>query len=169
VLNCRSIPNATWEQAREALVFYFRHRMGDSQAEDLAQETLAALLRRDDFEFQKSEDFLRVCYGFARRILQSGARNERKHAGVALTDEIPASSRPPTGLNSLEMRVYLDEVIAVGQSALLEQDWRNIRIGSGLEEPSGSEPDHATSNAARVRLFRARRKLAALTGWTRKK
>ena len=91
--NCRSIPPAAWEHAREALIFYFSRRHGLTDAEDLAQDTLATLWSRDDDEFEKNDDFLRVCYGFARLVSQKGYRQAQKHAGDELDPATPARGR----------------------------------------------------------------------------
>ena len=90
-LNCRAIPETAWEHARRMLVFYFSRRHQGMDAEDLAQETLARLWSRDDYGFDREEDFLRVCYGFARLILQKGYREARKHAAEALNTSLPAA------------------------------------------------------------------------------
>ena len=81
---CRSLSPDAWEQARQALVFYFSRRHGLANAEDLAQETLAAFWKREDFEFEREEDFLRVCYAFARRILQVAVKRVVEQAAEVL-------------------------------------------------------------------------------------
>jgi hypothetical protein len=166
--NCRSIPQIAWEHAREALIFYFSRRHGIANAEDLAQDTLAAIWSRDDFEFEREEDFLRVCYGFAGRILQSGYRKTRKHAGSELDPATPEPARRAYGLDSTEIRLLLDEVIKIGGTQLKKKDWEIIRIAATADGPAtdGRHPSDS-GNRFRVRLFRARKKLAQLTGWGR--
>ena len=166
--NCRSIPPAVWKHATEALVFYFSRRHCRNDAEDLAQDTLAAVLTREDFEFEKEEDFLRVCYGFAARISQAGYREARKHAAGVLD---PDFGRPPTRrslLNSAEASVLLEEVLRTAQSALSEKEWALIQRAA-IADPADNPrpPSPAAANNIRVSLHRARRKLAKLTGWTR--
>ena len=46
-------------------------RLRNGEAEDLAQETLVSICAREDYSFAKEEDFLCVCYGFARRIFRA--------------------------------------------------------------------------------------------------
>src|SRR5260370_399388 len=93
MINCRSVPPKTWEYARQALVFYFTRRHGLSDAEDLAQETLATILSREDYHFEKEEDFLKVCYGFAGHILQTARRGAAKCAGSPLDPALAAPRR----------------------------------------------------------------------------
>ena len=81
--NSRTIPGHLWEHAQRALVFYFAHH-GAVNAEDLAQDTLAEVWRRSDYEFRKDADFLRVCYAFARLILKADWRRERQRADAEM-------------------------------------------------------------------------------------
>jgi len=53
MINCRSVSPKTWEHARQALVFFFTRRHGLYGAEDLAHETLAAILGREDYRFEQ--------------------------------------------------------------------------------------------------------------------
>src|SRR5450432_4212962 len=111
--NSRSIEPEAWEQARSALVFYFSRRHGFTNAEDLAQETLAALWKRDDFEFARAEDFLRICYAFARRISQSGGRDARKHAGEELDPAAPGREASMEGLSGAALELLVREVLEI--------------------------------------------------------
>jgi hypothetical protein len=167
--NCRSIPPAVWGQAHDALVFYFSRRHGIANAEDLAQETLAAVLTREDFEFGKEEDFLRVCYGFASRISQAGYRQVQKHVAAALDPDFhkPVSRR--FCLNPAEMAILLDEVLRAGESQLSEKEWALIKESISTDPAAvANRQNPGDANNARVRLYRARRKLAKLTGWSSK-
>jgi DNA-directed RNA polymerase specialized sigma24 family protein len=164
--NCRSISPQAWEHAREALVFYFSRRHGLADAEDLAQDTLAAIWSRADFEFEKEEDFLRVCYGFAGRILQSGYRQTRKHTASELDPAIPDPARTAYGMNSTEIGLLLDQVIQIGETHLREKDWEVIRTAASADGPmTDSQSSSDNGNSFRVRLSRARKKLVQLTGW----
>lgn len=167
--NCRSIPPAVWEHVRQALVFYFSRRHGITNAEDLAHETIAAVLTREDFEFACQEDFLRVCYGFAGRVSQNGYRQTRKHAGdSAAVDSIASQalqSRTVT-LSPPEMAILLQEVLQAGESRLSTTDWQLIREASSTDRATlARDMKLGDANNVRVRLFRARKKLAKLTGW----
>src|SRR5579864_726204 len=103
--NCRSISPEAWAHARESLVFYFSRRHARSDAEDLAQETLLAVWNREDYEFEKEEDFLKVCYGFARRILLEGYRDAHRHAGSEMDPSHPAPQHEWSGQRATESRM----------------------------------------------------------------
>lgn len=161
-MTCRSIPPALWAHAQEALVFYFLRRHGITYAEDLAQETLTALLGREDFEFEREEDFLRVCYAFAAHVSQSGSRKIRKHGNSSfdpvIHDRAAANGAASAGMHSSEMSVLLDEVIRIGSSQLRDDEWEAICAAAEGDASAGG-------NRFRVRLFRARQKLLKLTVW----
>lgn len=168
--NCRSIPPTAWEHARQALIFYFSRRHGLSDAEDLAQETLATLWSRDNYEFEKEEDFLRVCYGFARLILQKGYREAQKHAGEELDPATPAAAHDIGGPIETETRILLAQICQVGASQLQEKEWQLIEQAALSDRATiASELNMGDANNVRVRLHRARKKLARLTGWRKNK
>lgn len=169
MLTCRTIPPAQWEHARRVLVFYFSRRHLRANAEDLAQDTLAALLHRDDFEFEREEDFLRVCHAFARLVIKAGYRREFKHAATELDDHLAAApERNAFGLSATEMAVFLQEVLKAGKSELSQRDWEIIQRNAVPEDPEkGAAVSEREANRNRVRLHRARKKLAQLTGWTK--
>src|SRR5579872_5616193 len=79
MLNCRSIPAEKWVHAHKALMLFFSGK-GVVSPEDMAQQTLMTVWSREDYQFEKEEDFLKVCYGFARKILLEGYRVNREHA-----------------------------------------------------------------------------------------
>lgn len=163
---CRSIPAEAWEHARQALVFYFSRRHGFSDAEDLAQEALATLWGREDYEFQKEEDFLRVCFGFARLVSLQGYRRSQKHAGDEMDGVEPAPSQGEGSAVQTEMRILLDQVCRMGASKLNEKDWELIRHAAAGDRAAAAEAlDIGDANNLRVRLHRARKRLARLTGW----
>ncbi|HEY6389874.1 MAG TPA: hypothetical protein VIX89_01280 [Bryobacteraceae bacterium] len=156
----------TWEYARQALVFYFTRRHGLSGAEDLAHETLASILSREDYQFEKEEDFLKVCYGFASHVLQAAWREPDRSGGNLSNAILAAPSRKTQGLNDAELSVYLDEALRLGKEQLRDVDWQLIQQSLVLEgDRSGVELDPTAANKARVKLHRARRKLAKLAGW----
>jgi hypothetical protein len=160
----RCIPESEWERARRLLVFYFAHR-GVLNAEDLAQETLTEFWRREDYTFDRDEDFLRVCYAFASRILQASSRKERRRGTGEFDENQVAPKRGAGGLNSAESAVFLNEVIATGRSELGD-GWKTIvesAMNGGAGTTAGGDPRE--SNRIRVQLHRARRKLVRLTGW----
>jgi hypothetical protein len=162
----RSIPESSWEHARKALIFYFTHH-GAANAEDLAQETLSELWRRDDYEFKKEGDFPRVCYAFARLILMADWRRERKRESAELAHCQQAPVYSAIHLNRAELATYLEEVMEAGRAKLSARDWNVIQ--DSVTDDSGSEgtADANEANKARVQLHRARRRLGRLIGWKR--
>ncbi|HLJ30746.1 MAG TPA: hypothetical protein VKY85_28840 [Candidatus Angelobacter sp.] len=163
--NCRSMPPETWAHARECLVFYFSRRHARSDAEDLAQETLMALWNREDYEFEKEEDFLKVCYGFARHISQQGYRETERHAGDPLDPSLHAAPHEWSSQRAMESRMFLAEVCEIGRSQLRDNDWQIIQQGATSDRATMAEEfKMGDANNVRVRLHRARRKLAKLTG-----
>lgn len=163
MVNCRSISAATWKQASDALVFYFRQRVGLGRAEDLAQDTLAAFLRREDFEFEKEEDFLRVCYAFAGLILKAARRQDKELLAAELKDPMLCTERNAFGLNEIEMRLYMDEVLAAARAGLLEREWRSIESRARFEVYGDVVPGDSTEkNRRRVEFHRSKGKLAKL-------
>lgn len=168
MLNCRAIAPTAWEHARKVLVFYFSRRHGRMDAEDLAQETLASVWSRNDYGFEKEQDFLRVCYGFARLILQKGYREARKHAGEELNASRPAAGHSTGGAAEAEWRILLFQICQVGASQLREKEWQLIQDAATSDfAGTARESTLADANTVRVRLHRARKKLARLTGWRR--
>lgn len=163
--NCRSMSPETWAHARECLIYYFSRRHARSDAEDLAQETLMALWNREDYEFEKEEDFLKVCYGFARHISQQGYREAGRHAGDPLDPSLPAAQHEWSSQRAMESRMFLEEVCKIGSSRLRENDWQIIQQGATSDRAAMAEEfKMGDANNVRVRLHRARRKLAKLTG-----
>ena len=163
--NCRSISPETWAHARECLVFYFSRRHGRSNAEDLAQETLLSIWNREDYEFESEEDFLKVCYGFARRISKVGYREARHHDGNVADDSLSAPQHEWGSQRATESRMLLAQVWEIGRSQLLEKEWRIIQQATDSDGAAIAQgPNIENGSNARVRLHRARKKLAKLVG-----
>ncbi len=157
--NCRSIPDETWVQASKALFYFFR-RKGVPNPEDLAQETLLTVWVREDYQFDKEDDFLKVCYGFARNILQEGYRITRKHAAEELDISVDSRVRRIQGLEGNEVNVFLEEVCQRADAELQEEE--RAAIQAAVDRDSQDQP---VEGKQRVRLYRARKKLAKLIGW----
>jgi DNA-directed RNA polymerase specialized sigma24 family protein len=163
--NCRSIPPETWAHARESLIFYFARRHAHSSAEDLAQETLLSVWNREDYEFDKEEDFLRVCYGFARRISLEGYRETERHAGSALEESHPAPEHEWSGQRATESRLLFEEVCEIGRTQLRDNEWEMIQQAATSDRAKmAKELKMGDANNVRVHLHRARKKLAKLAG-----
>lgn len=165
--NCRSIPEDKWVQARAALKFYFSQRAFVEDVEDLVQETLKVLWAREDFEFDREEDFPLVCFGFARLVLMNGLRQRRKHAAEELNVSIASPSTATHGWQSTESAVYLAEVERIGAAALTNREWEFIRSAASMDYGEfGAQYSPAERGKFRLYLHRARRKLAKLAGWS---
>jgi DNA-directed RNA polymerase specialized sigma24 family protein len=166
MMNCRSVSPEVWAHVRQALIFFFRHRHGDANAEDLAHETMVAVLTREDYQFEKEEDFLRVCYAFARRTGQAGHRRERKHAAtdIAEVSGVLAGGTP----NEAENEIFLKEVLRLGEEHLTARQWQAVTRAASDRADLHRELGFADANAFRVFLYRARRKLAEISGYRRR-
>jgi DNA-directed RNA polymerase specialized sigma24 family protein len=162
--NSREISQAAWAHARECLIFYFSRRHARPDAEDLAQETLLTLWN-SDYSIEKDEDFLKVCYGFARHIAQQGFRERCRHEGSPVDPEQPARNYEWGSQRSTEARMFLAQVCEIGQAQLPAVEWQIIQAAAGSEEEASLHKlNTAEANRMRVRLHRARRKLAGLVG-----
>jgi len=168
-MNCRSIPEDLWLAASKALVFYFSRRHGRSNAEDLAQDTLAVIWKRSDFNFESQEQFLRVVYGFASRISKQAYRRARKHGGDNLDTDVSARQPRLVGLAGAEVAVFFKDVCREGEAGLSDEDWQLVQK---LMESDVSQVYESfglsDSNGLRVRLHRIRRKLSGLSGFPMK-
>jgi DNA-directed RNA polymerase specialized sigma24 family protein len=151
------------------LKFYFSRRYGAHNAEDLAQDTMLAVLTRDDFQFDKEQDFLRVCYAFAKRTGKARLRGERKHAAIDIADVAPVLSAGPP--NAIENGIFLREVLEAGAQCL------NARQLDAVVKAAEAEADRGDlhtkfgfpdANSFRVFLHRTRRKLAEKVGYRRR-
>lgn len=164
--SCREISPEVWEHARQALVFFFARRVRVGNAEDLAQETLLAFWRREDFQFEKDDHFLRICYGFANLILQQDYRRQRRQDSGPLPEDASAL-RSNSRFEPAELRVLLDEILKIGSTELRQQDWALIQSAvSTCPSRMPEAVDAQAANRIRVRLSRARSRLMQVTGWS---
>jgi hypothetical protein len=126
----------------------------------MAQETLMTVWSREDYQFENEDDFLKVCYGFARNILRDGYRVDRKHAAEELDLSVKSPVQSIQGLEGSEVSVFLEEVCRRADAELQEEE--RAAIQAAIDRDS---QDHPVESKRRVRLYRARKKLAKLTGW----
>ncbi len=157
--NCRSMPTEKWVHASKALIYFFSRR-GSLNPEDMAQETLMTVWAREDYQFENEDDFPKVCYGFAKKILLEGHRVSRKHAAGASGFAVESRVKGIQGLEGNEVSVFLEEVCRRADAELQEEEWAAIQAAIGRDSQ-----DHPVEGKQRVRLYRARKKLAKLTGW----
>src|SRR5216683_7118740 len=125
--NCRSIPPEKWVYAHKALVYFFT-RKGVSNPEDMAQDTLMTLWSREDYQFEKEDDFLKICYGFAKKVLLEGYRVSRKHAAEELDLSSDSPIQSVQGLKGSEVSVFLEEVCRRAETELQQEEWAEIRF-----------------------------------------
>jgi len=161
-MKSRSISNELWLQDRSRLIFYFTRRVGSQNAEDLAQSTIMTMWRRD-FEFEKPEDFLKVCFGFARKILQAESRDE-KYSWDELDPDIEHKTHDLDGLKGAEIAAFLEEVKRKGQELLDAEDWELIEAAAHRDGDDGP-----VSGRLRTKLHRVRNEFAKMMGWKKKK
>jgi DNA-directed RNA polymerase specialized sigma24 family protein len=159
-MNSHSIPEKLWAQAREKLIFYFAHHYSAQNAEDLAHATLLALWKRTDFEFEKEEDFFRVCYGFAKNILLEQFRNDKHPQFMELGPEMEENLPDRKSIHVAETATFLGEVMRNGSRFLDSDEWDLLK--SVAERDRGDAPIPVN---LRVQAHRIRKKLAKLTGW----
>lgn len=151
---------------RRSLIFYFSRRHCRTDAEDMAQETLAALWRRSDYEFDKEEDVHLVGYAFARNILRAQWRSDSRSATLELDPSLAQPIERIGGLNAAEMKIYLEEIEKLRQSQLTDRERQLIENALNPEgAPARAEKDPREAGNLRVFLHRSRKKLARLAGW----
>jgi RNA polymerase sigma factor (sigma-70 family) len=165
--NCRSIEPSAWEHARQALTFYFSRRHGFDHAEDLAQETLTRLWSRADFQFEKEEDFLKVCYGFAQKVSYRARRHAGRHTAESLDYLATEPADPGPGPEAAESKIHLQQILKIGRTQLQEEEWQLLRDSVRFDRSTiARRLNLGNANRVRVKLYRARKKLAMLTGWS---
>ncbi len=167
-MTCRDIPPHVWAQAEEAVINYLALRLGVHNATDVAQDTMLTVLRRSDFEFEKEEDFLRVCLGFAKRVGPESRRSAERRATDVLTSEPPDQASGIAGLDGPEVAIYLKEMLALGKQHLSERDYRLLERATVCDgKELMAEFDFPNVQTMRVHLYRIRKELAKLGGWTK--
>ncbi len=163
--NVRAIPSEVWEQVFEALVLFFRHR-GSRDPDDEAQNTLLAMLKRDDYEFKNVGDIHFVAKGFARIIaLEAYRRMERiRESPLEPLEPLLAAPRHSDGSpDAIEARIHLKDVCRVASAKLRQKELDAIRraVEADPSAPSGAL-NAGEQNRRRVFLFRSRQKLGRL-------
>jgi DNA-directed RNA polymerase specialized sigma24 family protein len=130
-------------------------RVGHSSAEDVVADTFLVAWRR----FADLDgDPLPWLLGIARRVLANQLRAERRHGALAarMRTAIVSESgvwEPPVGMNG-ELAAALASLSARERDALLLVAWE------GLDPSGAAQVMGCTATAFRVRLHRARRRIA---------
>lgn len=117
-----------------------------------------AVWRRENYEFEKEEDFLKVCFGFARHIQHAKHRDQAKRAGNELHDPLEPAIRGVRRLEQTEMTLLLEEIRSIAKTELSADELAVITASVNGDASIVLGRD-------RVTLYRARKKLAKLTGW----
>jgi hypothetical protein len=170
MITCRDIPPEVWAMAYDALVRHFTGayavaRSPSVSADDLAQDTLVAILRRSDYRFDCSENFLKVCLAFARNIESQNWREVNRRSMERLDFDTPMRSAGASGLEGAEVATFLQEVLRVGKEVLAEKDWQllnraTVCTGSELAAEFGFKD----AQSLRVYLHRLRKSFAKMVG-----
>ena len=162
---CLDMPPEKWEEARQKLVYSFSRRYGRDNASDLAHDTLAAILSRTDYQFEREEDFLRVVRAFARNVVMAAQRKNPQYVAALDAELAPEPSVNSFGLNPTEMAVLLDQVARKAEATLSERE-RTVWEGSEEEDRDSLAKSLGLRDAIHfgVVLHRARRKIATILG-----
>jgi hypothetical protein len=154
-----------WEQVFEALVLFFRHR-GSRDPDDDAQNTLLAILKREDYEFENVADIHLVAKGFARHIAFEAYRRVKRSRESPLDPVeafLAAPGNSPGSPEAIESQIYLQEVCRIAAAKLRKKELDAIRRAVAAAPPDLSGALTAGErNKRRVFLFRTRQKLKRL-------
>jgi hypothetical protein len=98
-------------------------------------------------------------------MLQTARREVAKSPGSDINAVLEAGCSEMHGLEDAELNVYLNEILRLGKDQLRDADWQLIQRSMVLDDNRGAGRNPAGNNNTRVKLHRARRKLAQLVGW----
>jgi DNA-directed RNA polymerase specialized sigma24 family protein len=163
MISCRSIPEVEWADAKQKLCFFFSRRHRRPDAEDLAQETLFWVWQRN-LPIEKQEDFLRLCHGFANKILLSAIRNGIRHGHAPLKFDVAAPEPEIQGLTGAEVQVIVAEILRIGSEQLSARD---LQLLGEMADADQQDPADRTAKSGKERLqqHRLRKKLMKIVGW----
>jgi RNA polymerase sigma factor (sigma-70 family) len=155
---------AAFEEHYAAVLAFTRRRIpGPDGAQDMAAETFATAWRRRDSIPDPARPWL---FGIALRVLANQRRSDqRRHAlDRRLAEEL--TTRPTPGLEDSVIR-NRDFASAFAELTETEQEVLRLIAWDGLTTREGAQVLGCSSAAFRVRLHRARRKLATELGLNR--
>jgi DNA-directed RNA polymerase specialized sigma24 family protein len=164
-MTCRDISDTMWAEAFQALVLFFRHRLA-AEPDELAQQTLVRILRRQDpYQFEKEEDFPKVCFGFAKIIWLEHCRQQKRDSTTLLDPAMPAPAHDSGGQQATEDRIFLEEICRIGETQLKKKEWEMIQQAADSDRSAMAEDlKMGNANNVRVQLHRVRQKLSRLIG-----
>ena len=150
--------SALYEENYHRILGYALRRTDSSEAADVVAETFTTAWRRLD-AVPEGEEARLWLYGTARRVLANHHRAQRRRE--RLTGRLNELASPP-------LEPERDEVGALSAAfARLREDERELLTLAGWEELGAAEIAEVlgcSRNAARIRLHRARRRLARELG-----
>lgn len=135
---------------------YVRRRAPEAAVEDAVSETFMVAWRRLD-DIAPADDALPWLLGVARRVLANQVRADRRRGALVarLADRSTAGSdwQPPAGMDE-RLRAAVAALAPAQREALLLTAW------DGLEPARAAQVAGCTPAAFRVRVHRARRRVA---------
>jgi RNA polymerase sigma-70 factor (ECF subfamily) len=138
-----------YEEHKEAVRGYCLRRAEPSVADDVVSQTFEIAWRRRDEVRKPSRAWL---IGIARKVLANRRRSDRRHLDLVAR----LAEEPPLGFEEERPPIVaaLSRLSAVDQETLLLAAW------DGLSSPEAARVLGCTPVAFRLRLLRARRRLA---------
>ncbi|MFD3687552.1 RNA polymerase sigma factor [Nocardiopsis sp. NPDC058631] len=139
---------------------YAVRRLGPDHADDVAAETFGVAWRR--FDRLPKDRPLPWLYGVARNVVRARSRRGRQRAEVLSAFE-EGSARVPAEPDTTRRVAERDEALRVLER-LSDKDRELVMLlaWEGLELPEAARVLGCTAATARVRLFRARRRIEGL-------
>jgi RNA polymerase sigma factor (sigma-70 family) len=144
-----------------AILGFALRRASPEDAADVVAETFFVAWRRLD-DVPEDEQARLWLYGTARRVLANQARAARRQERLA--DRLRGETRPEARIDQVENRA--PGAIAAAFQRLSEEDRELLSLVAweGLDAGQAARVFGCSRNAVRIRLFRARRKLAGELG-----
>jgi RNA polymerase sigma-70 factor, ECF subfamily len=145
---------ALYETHFHRILGYARRRTEADEAFDVVAETFTVAWRRLD-DLPDGDDALYWLYGTARRVIANHRRAERRRAN--LLGALHTDATRPTATQELEDGRVADAL------AQLRDDERELLLlvaWEGLDAAAVAAVMRCSRNAARIRIYRARRRFA---------
>ena len=156
-----AIPEELWNHAIKSLTRFFGSKGCGDRVGDLVQDTLTRISGRPDYEFEKEEDFLRLCHGFARMILYEDRRRwNRNRSVVEYDDSALYGGASPKSLRGVERQLHNRKLLDLLKPCLKDEDWKMLEDSLEMDrETQARNLGVSNANAMGVRIFRALEKV----------